>query len=237
MITCAQVRDDLLSKLGIEDFTLADTLALQDCAVAINAALQLLQTSGQDFFTRNVVTVAITAGTQQYVLDDSIQAVIAPIRLNASKPLFSLGSQGEIDQFDRIFNGGSSYGVASGEPIAYWVQSIFNGATTGKMNESVIWLAPIPDANGTMDVEVVNNPRNYDVSDLSDTSAIPVAQNYTESIFLPVARYFVTRSSQFSRPDIMEQINADYQLAIQRLSAFGGFPNVEQPAPARTSQG
>jgi hypothetical protein len=55
-----------------------------------------------------------------------------------------------------------------------------------------------------------------------------VAQNYTESVFLPIARMLVTRSSQFSRPDLRPQLTEDFQRAMGLLSTVGGFPNAQQ---------
>lgn len=229
-----QVRDDLLSKLGIEDATTAGALALQDVVVAINGALQMLQTAGQDYFTRELLSVTLIAGSSQYSIAKSIQAVIGPIRWNNSKPLRALTSQGELDQYSRIFEGSSGYGSSEGEPNAYWVQNLRQGSV-GDIDQINLFIVPVPTSPaGTLLVEVVNDAPAYVVADLTSTNAVPVAQNYTESIFLPLARMLVTRSSQFSRPDILEQLTVDYQRAMATLGFSGGFPNADQPEPERT---
>lgn len=228
-----QVRNDLLSKLGIEDAALASALALQDCVVAINGAMQILQTAGQDYFTREIITVSLTAGSSFYTISRSVQAVLGPIRWNDSKPLRALGSRGELDQYDRIFEGVSDYGAATGVPNAYWVQNLRQG-TTGDIDQVNIYIAPVPmSPAGAMTIEVVNDAPSYDVANLDDTTELPIAQNYTESIFLPIARMLITRSSQFSRPDILVQLTTDYQHAMSTLGLSGGFPNADQPEPAR----
>jgi hypothetical protein len=233
-----QARDDLLSKLGIEDATLASALALQDVIVAINGAMQLLQTAGQDYFTREILTITLAAGTSIYNVPVSVQSVLGPVRWNNTKPLRALTSEGELDQFDRVFQGGSSYGVGTdGNPIAYFVKYLRNG-TKGDICAISIRLAPAPSAPpGTLVAEVVNDAPEYAVADLTSTDYLPVAQNYTESIFLPIARLLITRSSQYSRPDTLAQLEGDGQRALQMIGFSGGFPNVDAPAPERRVEG
>ncbi len=237
-LTIAQARDDLLSKLGIELAADADALTLQDVVVAINGAMQMLQTAGQDYFTREELTLTLSAGTSTYNVPRTLQAVLGPVRWNDTKPLDSLASQGEIDQYSRIFGSGQDYGAGSaGDPEAYWVRYLRSG-TSGEICLASITLAPAPASPaGTLVLEIVNDAPAYAVSDLSSTTVLPVAQNYTESIFLPIARMLVTRSSQFSRPDILPQLTTDYQVAMQTLGLAGGFPNAEQPEPSRASIG
>lgn len=228
-----QVRNDLLSKLGIESVAGAGDLVLQDCVIAINGAMQILQSAGEDYFTRQFLTIALAAGTTNYTISN-VQAVIGPIRWNDTKPLRALQSRGELDQFSRIFLGEDTYGVPNGDPEAYWIENIRNSSSAGDINQINIWLAPRPASPaGTLVVEVVNDAVAYVVGDLSSTVVVPVAQNYTESIFLPIARMLITRSSQFSRPDILEQLTADYNQAMDTLGFKGGFPNAVQSKPDR----
>jgi len=238
MLTVIQARNDLLSKLGIDDVADASALTLQDVVVAINGAMQTLQTAGQDYFTREELTLTLAAGTAIYNVPRSLQAVLGPVRWNNVKPLRGLNSQGELDQFARIFLGDPGYGSGTdGDPVAYWVRYLRSG-TTGDIIATTVTLAPAP-ANpaGTLVLEIVNDAPDYEVTDLTSTDPLPVAQNYTESIFLPIARMLVTRSSQFSRPDLLDQLTADYQVAMQRLGLSGGFPNVDQPEPERATEG
>lgn len=237
-LTIAQVYADLLSKLGIESTVGVSTLVQQDCVVAINGAMQMLQTAGQDFFTRQLLTLTLSVGTAAYTVPTSLQAVIGPARWNDTKPLRALESEGEYDQFARIFLDGDDYGVGdNGDPVAYWVQYLRSG-TAGDVCATTIKLAPAPASPaGTLTLEVVNDAPSYTTANLADTTVLPVAQNYTESIFLPIARMLVTRSSQFSRPDILGQLESDYGVAMQRLGLAGGFPNAVQPAPERVTSG
>jgi len=239
-LTIKQAANDLLSKLGIEgsDPSLASALVQQDVVVAINGAMQMLQTAGQDFFTRELLTLTLAAGTAIYNIPTSAQAVLGPVRWNDLKPLRALTSEGEFDQFARIFLGETGYGVGSdGDPVAYFVKYLRNG-TSGDVCAITVRLAPAPAAPaGTLVVEVVNDAPAYAVADLTTSVVLPVAQNYTESVFLPIARMLVTRSSQFSRPDLLAQLTADAQVAMQTLGLSGGFPNVDQPRPPRDTEG
>lgn len=235
MLTVAQAANDLATKLGFTNAAAADSAAKQDIIVAINGAMQMLQTAGQDYFTRETVTLNLSAGTSVYNIAKSVQAVIGPLRLNNTKPLRALESEGQYDQFDRIFSGGTGYGAGSGKPTAYWPRSIKEGAT-GDICRTEIWFAPSPSASHTATVDVVNDAVAYKVADIGSVEELPVAQNYTESIFLPIARMLVTRSSQFSRPDLLAQLTGDAQVAMQRLGVSGGFPNVDQPEEPRRVQ-
>lgn len=239
-LTIKQAANDLLSKLGVEgtDPSLASASTQQDVVVALNGAMQMLQTAGQDFFTRQELTLALSAGISIYDIPASGQAVIGPVRWNNLKPLRALTSEGELDQFARIFLGDSVYGGgANGDPIAYFVKYLRSGSA-GEICALTIRLAPAPvSPPGNIVIEMVNDAVAYVVADLTLTTALPVAQNYTESVFLPIARMLVTRSSQFSRPDLLAQLTADYQLAMQTLGLAGGFPNVENPGPERKTEG
>jgi hypothetical protein len=233
-LSIVQSRNDLLSKLGIEDPTLAPALALQDVVIALNGAMQTLQTAGQDYFTRERLTLVLSAGTAIYNIPTAVQSVLGPVRWNDLKPLRALESQGELDQFSRIFMGGSAYGGgANGDPVAYWPRYLKTGGIADICGITITLAPPPANPAGTLVVEVVNDAVSYVVADLSSTAILPVAQNYTESIFLPIARLLVTRSSQFSRPDLLPQIQEDATRAFERLGVSGGFPNVSQPGMPR----
>lgn len=235
-LTVVQARNDLLSILGYLDVADAPAQALQDIAVALSGAMQMLQTAGEEFFTEELLTVNLGAGTAIYSVDRGVQAVVGPALLNGVQPLSGLDSKGEYDQFDRIYLGLQGFGAQVGTPMAYWVQNTRSG-TTGDINRIQLFLAPTPLSDGFVTMYVIYEAPSYDVSDLTSTDELPVAQNYTESIFLPIARMLVTRSALFSRPDILGQLQGDAGTAYQRLGFNGGFPNAEQPLPERKTEG
>ena len=232
-LNIVQVRNDLLSKLSIEDASLANSLALQDCVIAINGTLQILQTAGQDFFTQELAAVAFGVGTAFVILPRTVQNVLGTLRWNDTTSLRALSSRGQLDQFDRTYLGLTAFGAALGTPMAYWVENTRDGSS-GDINQIFLWLAPRPAQAGFVTYEYVNDSPNYTVADFTaGTAMLPVAQNYTESIFLPIARWWMTRSSQFSRPDLAVQLKEDYDRATATLATFGGFPNAQLPAPPR----
>ncbi len=237
-LTIKQVANDLLSKLGIEgsDPSAAPALAQQDVVVAYNGAMQMLQTAGQDFFTRETISQNFGAGTASFTVARAAQAILGPIRLSGTTPLKALLSRGEYDQFDRIFLGEATYGAALGVPIAYFVENLRDGST-GDINKINIYLAPKPSAGGSVSIDLVMDAPNIAVANLVDTTEVPVAQAYTESVFLPLARYLIMLSSQFSRPELRPQIQSDYQVAMVTLGYQGGFPNAQQPGPGRKVEG
>lgn len=242
-LTISQARDDLLSKLGVENSALATALMLQDVVIALNGALQTLQTAGQDYFTRQVLTGTFLAGSSFITLPASAQAVIGPVRItsgpNAGQALSALQSRGEADQFARIYGNDTAWGSGSlAEPIAYWIENLRNTNVGGDINQINVRPCPVPPYSRTFEIEVVNDAPSYAIADLSSgTTQIPVAQNYAESILLPLARLNITRSSQFARPELLAQITADAQTALAKLGLAGGFPVEETPEPPRATKG
>ena len=237
-LTVTQAANDLLSKLGIEgsDPTQAPALAQQDVVIALNQAGQIIQRAGQDYFTRSKQTITLSAGTAMYALPQTVQAILGPLRLNNAVPMSALLSRGELDQFDRIFLGSASYGAAQGVPIAYWPEYLSNGNTAGDIEQINIYFAPVPGSNpGFVVAEVVDAWVPLTLA--TGTALLPVAKEYAESILLPIARKFITRSSQFSRQDLKEQLEADGDAALASLGTAGGFPDAQQPEPARAVHG
>ena len=238
-LTIQAAANDLLSKLGIEgtDPTLAPALAQQDVIIALNSAGQMLQRAGEDYFTRTPLQVYINAGTAAYAITQNVQGVLGPVRLNGTVPLAALESRGELDLFDQIFLGLSDVGAGPGTPIAYWIESLYNGQTAGDIEQYNLWLAPVPNVNGYVILEVVDLFPTIVSGNIGSANLLPVAHNYAESIFLPIARRFITRSSQFSRPDLLKQIEADADVAMQQLGSAGGFPDVVPDTQPRRTKG
>lgn len=239
-LTIQAAANDLLSKLGIEgtDPTVAPALAQQDVIIALNSAGQMLQRAGEDYFTRQTISIALTAGTAAYLISEQIQNVLGPVRLNGVTPLAALLSRGELDRFDQIFNGNSDFGSGTGTPIAYWVESLNNTDTFGDIMQYVLWLAPVPSTSPTVTLDVVDLFPSISAANIGSLQFLPVAHGYAESIFLPLARLFVTRSSQFSRADLLKQITDDAGMALDQLASGGGFPDMVRPnKPERMTHG
>jgi hypothetical protein len=144
-----------------------------------------------------------------------------------------LAGRSELDQFDRIYQGTSSFGASVGTPYAYFIENIRFG-TAGDIVQSYLYLCPKPSVSGTVVIEYIPTAPSYTTADFTPgTLFLPIPQNYTESVFLPIARWLVTRSSYFSRPDIAAQLKDDYDSAIQHLVAVGGWPDPYEKSPLR----
>jgi hypothetical protein len=143
-LTVIQARNDLLSKLGIEDPAEASALTLQDVVVAINGAGQMLQTAGQEYFTKERISVGIYAGTSIYPIPRTTQNAIGNVLLDDAKPLTGLDSEGQYNQFGRTFLGETEYGPGVGEPRAYWVDFTKDG-DSGDICDINLWVAPTPE--------------------------------------------------------------------------------------------
>lgn len=235
MMTINQTRDDLLSKLSIPDASKADVQALNDCWQSMNAALQVLQTAGEYYFTRTKLGCPFSAGTAIFMLPQNVQSIIGPGRWNDVIPLRALVSRGEYDSFNRIYLGTATYGVSTGVPMAYFVEDVRSG-NVGDIVQTNVYLCPIPALAGTLFIDIIPDTPMYTLADFTvGTALIPVAQNYTESVFLPIARMFITRSAYFSRPDIVPSLTADYERAMTHLISVGGFPDIGHPNPERVT--
>lgn len=221
-------RDDLLRKLGIEDAAQASAAQLADVALAINWALQTLFSAGEDFFTRSKLSVAFSAGIAAVELPSTVQEVLGPVRLPTGVPLRMLSSRGELDAFGVLFLGQESWTVAQSLPQAYWVESLraSSGADLAKI---VLNIVPAPSSSITLTVEGVEECANIAVAGLGATDALAVPHQYAESIFLPLARQAITRSTSFSRAELRREIQADFERAMATLGAKGGFPPEKQP--------
>lgn len=232
-LSIVAVRDDLLRKLGVESAAAASDGMLADVLEAMNHAQQTLWTAGPDYFRRSQINVSLTNGTRTYSLADSVQAVLGPVRLPSGRTLRALESRAELDNFAMLYLGATEPGMATGTPMAYFVEHLHQaGADPVKINLHVV---PAPDSSaaGTAVVEGVSECTRFEDADLESTDPLPVAQQYAESLFLPIARKALTRSTYFSATDLQKKIDEDFAEAMQTLGLAGGFPPAAGAKEAR----
>lgn len=233
-MTLSALRDDLLRKLGY-DAGSATSAALADVAIALNWALQTMWQAGEAWFLRETLSLTLVAGTSAYTLPDSVRSVLGPVRGRAGLPVRRLESRGEVSDFGLLYLGQYTRTLSNGAPQAYYVE---HGRQSGNDAHSVrLFVVPPPDADAVTDhspleVEGVSECPNYSAADLSLSTVVPVADQFSESILLPLARLAVTRSNLFSRPETLPRIQAD---AVQALRALG----LDSPAAAegKTKEG
>jgi hypothetical protein len=226
------VRDDLLRKLGIESAASASAGMLADVLEAMNHAQQTLWTAGPDYFTRTQTSVTLVDGTQTYSLAATVQSVLGPVRLPSGRTLRALESRAELDNFGLLYLGQTSPEVAAGTPVAYFVENLYQTGADPVLIKLHVVPKPNAGAAGTAVVEGVSDCVIFASADLTSTDPLPVAQQYVESLFLPLARQALTRSTYFSATDLEKKIEADFQEAMRTLGLAGGFP----PAAGRKEE-
>ena len=221
------VRDDLLRKLGFETAGSASAFVLADVLAAMNYAQQTLWMAGPDYFTASQISLTLVDGTSNYVLSDTVQSVLGPLRLPSGRTLRALGSLSEFNNFGMLYLGQATPTVAKGTPLAYFVDSL---NTTGDDPVRIeVNIVPAPDAGaaGAATLDGVTQCTSYVEADLSAVAVLPIAHQYTETLFLPLARNAIMRSTYFSAKDLAQQIEADFQEAIAMLRKAGGYAPIE----------
>jgi hypothetical protein len=221
------VRDDLLRKLGIESSGSASASMLADVLEAMNHAQQMLWMAGPGYFTRSQLALTLVNGTSAYTLADTVQSVLGPLRLPSGRTLRALESRAELDNFGLLYLGQTSVTVTAGTPLAYFVETLFQAGNDPVQIKIHVVPAPDSGAAGTATLDGVTECTRFaDAADIAGTDVLPVAQQYSESLFLPIARKALTRSTYFSATQLREQIEADYAEAMALLARAGGY----QPA-------
>lgn len=220
----SDVRDDLLRKLGVESAGAASTGMLADVLEAVNYARQTMWLAGPDYFLRTPINLVLTTGASSYDLADTVQSVLGPMRLANGRTLRKLNSREELDSFGMAYLSQTTEDVDDGEPIAFFVESLNQaGGDPAKIRIHVV-PAPTVTYAGTAVLEGVSESTSLAVADLAGTTVMPVPQQYTESLFLPLARKALTRSTYFSSTELKEQIEADFQEALTLLGRASSKP-------------
>lgn len=227
------VRDDLLRKLGFESAAGASAGVLADVLAAMNYAQQTLWLAGPDYFSRTQIALTLVGDVAAYTLAETVQSVLGPVRIKSGRTLRAIESRAELDNFGLIYLGQASPVMASGTPLAYFVEELFQASA--EQTRIKIYFAPAPTVAeaGAAVVEGVSDCTGFVTGDLASTDVLQVAQQYVESLFLPLARKALTRSTYFSASDLEKKIEADYQEALAMLRRAGGLPPDAKRADAR----
>jgi len=216
-MTIKDVRDDLYRKLDIETSAAAPLYIREDVAQAINSALQTMRMAGPDYFTAEWIDVALSGGTAAYVLDQDVQRVEGPVRTSSGLILRPLNSRTSYDTFNQTVLGNTAASGDQGTPLAYYVEN-----EAQREDDSVkitLLIAPTPDTSYTLKVNVTKEPPRIAGEDFCDDPlpTLPVPHQYVETLFLPIARYHVTRSHWFKSKDSEARLQADYETALVAL--------------------
>ena len=167
---------------------------LLDSAIrCVNAALQVMQAAGEDYFTRSTLTVALSPGVAEYALPDSVQCMSGPCRFQGDRHVLRrLMSRGELDGYGPLFLGKLGNALAPSRPQAYWIEQLHQaGADAARV---VLHVVPAPAAGENVLIDVQLEAPGYSRADYCGDVVVPVPHQYVESILLPIARYEATRS-------------------------------------------
>jgi hypothetical protein len=184
----------------------------------LNAALQTLWTYSRDrdYWTRAKETVTVTGGTSFIVLDNTIQNVIGPARLNSNKkPLVPLNSISEVENYDLYFQGGISHSQSSGEAKSFYIER--TGQTGNDPAKCTLHLAPIPTTDTELIIDVIKEAPRYTWGDYVDCTRIPVPHQYVENVLLPICRFKAMGYRFFSHEEQRDNIQQEYAIAISSL--------------------
>lgn len=220
-MTLPEIANDIATVFGIPTYALAADFIKARILTDINAAIEQMQDSGEDFFGREDLAVNLVEGQEIYVLPKNIQTVIDPMRLSDGTILTQIRDHGALLHFAQIFQDQLSGTVAKAKPSHYFLESSRDTAdVTGDNVELDLHIVPPPNAlnagTGKLLLHVIKEPSLVTASQLSaGTALLPVPHKYVESIFLPIARYNASGCSMFYDKEKKPQIDSDYQRALQ----------------------
>lgn len=225
------IRTSLLFLLGVTTTETPPAAAAQDAADALNGALQTLWLAGEDYFTREKVIVAVTAGNGIVALDSTVQNVLAPIYDTvAGQAVRILSTRTEYDLYPQVYQRpGSADTMPPGPPRACYVERL-RGATATAPVTINLWLRPLPAADTTLAVQASRRPIAYNAAQFapgaSATAPDPLIPDaYVETLLLPIARALLISSRYFSDTGKADAFRADAQRALAQLGTA-------DPAPA-----
>lgn len=214
-----EIRDDLLRKVGVETPGDAPSYVLSDVLAALNMAGQALNAAGDPFW---FVRSDTGTGASHALSGHSVKRVVQDN--SARIPLSRVHSVTELNRFHRIYLGMTDAEVAdaTNEPMAYCVEQ------NGEDGEITVYIGPSNLSSTGVRIDYVPNFEPWEVADLaSDTKVPDVPQGYVETVFLPVARYYLTRSHWFSREDLKRGIEQDFSGAVGMMRAVN--PEIHVP--------
>lgn len=213
----------LLRALYIEDATALSGVILdglqEDILAAVNRTYQTLWTAPQDHFRRSQFSFVTEAAEDAYTLAAGVQEIFGEVSIDNTPPhLRPIKAIGDFLNYPTRFLGAASNTIANGRPVAYHVTA--TGAAAAEATVLTMYLKPTPDAVYTVRYDASTEAPTLEQDDIDDDIDLHVPAKYVESIFMPIARYFVTRSHFFmpdDRPAEMQSATGDFAMAMAQL--------------------
>lgn len=191
-----QLRDALLTFIGIEERADIPDCLTADITDAINTAVQQLWNArGIEVFTNESLTVTLEPG-ENHIAIDEVQAVITPFFAPArQRHLITLASRIDLDTWEH-----SHGGTTGNAPQAVCVDPSASNANRAQTPYWHIYVTPTPQEKTVIRAKCVRRLVNYTTTEVfSNTdTALPVPHRHVESLLLPLARAATTFSKYFT---------------------------------------
>lgn len=215
------VTREILMMWGIESPCKAPDYARRRALNDLNNALQVVwnQAQDRDYWTRATETITLGSGVSSQVLDDDIQNVIGPARVQATlQPLSPIGTRGELDQFADLFLDSA----AADGPVAYFIER--TSQTGNDPARCTLHVTPAPTTSTAFLLDIVREAPRFQDTDIDSCPRIPIPHRYIESLLLPVARYYAMSCHLFVFPERKDQIEAEYAAAMKLMDNANPLP-------------
>jgi len=192
------LKKDLLRKLYIEDATALSGVILDglqaDVVSAINRAFQNVWTAPHDYFRRSLFQFNTVAGTSTYTLDQSLQEILGPVKIDGGTPYVRpVGDdRGNLDNYATRFKGALTNTLANARPEVYFLERLWQNAADSTTVNMIF--APAPDVVYAVDFYASTEAPSFTLAQLDASVVLPVPHEYVESVLLPIARFFVIES-------------------------------------------
>ena len=197
----------------------------------INYALQLLwsQAPDRDYFSRSTLSIDFLAGETTKVLDDSVQNIVGPARIDDPfTPLAPLQSRGEYDNYATYYLGNdANTSTVEGVPQAYYIERLSQHELDA--TKITLHIIPTPEIDTSILVDVVTEAPRYKWDDFNQCSKVPIPHRYIESILIPVVLERASGFYLFIKEGRRQKIRDDYQMALAQLG-------MNDPSPAREEE-
>lgn len=215
------VTREILMMWGIESPCKAPDYARRRAMNDLNNAMQVVwnQAQDRDYWTRATETITLAGGVSSQILDDDIQNIIGPARVQSTlQPLSPIGTRGELDQFADLFLDSA----AADGPVAYFIER--TNQTGNDPARCTFHVTPAPTASTAFLLDIVREAPRFRDDDIDSCPRIPIPHRYIESLLLPVARYYAMSSHLFVFPERKEQIEAEYAAAMGLMDNANPLP-------------
>ncbi len=192
-MTVQDIIDDLVSLAGLGGIACATASLKASLLNRLNEALQTIASSPKaEFMVTEAIELTLEDGIRDYTLDATVAKVIGPAWWKDTEVLLRpCSSWGEFLQ------AGSTTTISSeNRPTLYFAESRKSVSGTEQVGIT-LHLTRIPDEGhyGKLMVMVAKEPARYTTV---NTTVVPMAHGYVESILLPIIRYLAFSSQEFA---------------------------------------